>query len=725
MSKKYPCILQRSEEDCGVACLLTVAKYHGRNLKYGDVREAIGTNQQGSTLLGIRRGAEAIGINARAIKVSPEVLDKLDKLPLPSVLHWNGYHYVVLYGKKGRKFVIADPQSGTRTISRQELVSSWKGCLMLVLEVDHTRFFAQPDQVEAVGYKRFLKRIVPNQGTLYRILILNMVLGLLQVASSFFLQIITDDVLIREDTKLLIRLSMAVIGATLLSSSLRWVQSNLITHLAQKLELGLIFDFTRHVLQLPLSYFESRRSGEIASRLRDVQDVNQLVAQIVISIPSQIFGALVATALMLSYSWKLTIVVMAISAVMTTTTVAFQPVLGQKTKQVISLSAENQAGLIESLRGILTTKTTNAAPQIWEETQARFGRLANLYYSVSKIEIINDTFSRLILEVGAIALLAVGSALVIQKEITIGQLIAFKFMGDNFFGVVNSLIGFVYEFTRSKSIVQRLTEVLEISPENEQDRKKTFAKIPYSADIACSDVSFQYSGRIQFLTDFSVKIPGGQTTALIGESGCGKTTLVKLLTGLYPLQSGNIRLGDYNIQDMPLDCLRQQVILVPQETHFWTMSILDNFRLCVPDITFKQIVRACRVTGADEFISGLPNKYQTVLGEFGANLSGGQRQRLAMARAIVQNPPILILDESTANLDPISEQKILQSLTAERLGKTTITISHRPSVISKADWVIQLEAGQVVHQGTPQSLSDKNSGSAFLVESSFLRLITN
>jgi ATP-binding cassette, subfamily C, bacterial len=716
MNKKYPCILQRSEEDCGVACLLTVAKYYGRNLKYGDVREAIGTNQQGSTLLGIRRGAEAIGINSRAIKVSPEVLDKLDKIPLPSILHWNGYHYVVLYGKKGRKFIIADPQSGTRIISRQELISSWKGCLMLVLEVDHARFSAQPDEEEKIGYNRFFKRVVPSRGTLFRILILNMVLGLLQIASSFFLQIITDDVLIRGDTKLLIRLSIAVIGATLMSSSLRWVQSNLITHLAQKLELGLIFDFTRHVLQLPLSYFESRRSGEIASRLRDVQDVNQLVSQIVIGIPSQVFGALVATALMVSYSWKLTIVVMVISAIMTITTVAFQPVLEQKTRQVISLSAENQAGLIESFRGILTTKTTNAAPQIWEEIQARFGRLANLYYNVSKIEIVNNTFSHLILEVGAIALLGIGSVLVIQKEITIGQLIAFKFMGDSFFGVVNSLIGFVYEFTRSKSIVQRLTEVLEISPENIADSKKTFAKIPYNADVVCDDVSFQYSGRVQFLTDFSVRIPGGQTTALIGESGCGKTTLVKLLTGLYPLQSGNIRLGDYNIQDITLDGLRQQVILVPQEPHFWTMSILDNFRLCVPDVTFKQIVRACKVTGADEFISKLPNKYQTVLGEFGANLSGGQRQRLAMSRAIVQNPPILILDESTANLDPISEQKILQSLTIERLGKTTITISHRPSVISRADWIIQLKDGGVVQQGTPQSISEKGLNSEFLLD---------
>jgi ATP-binding cassette, subfamily C, bacterial len=185
MNKKYPCILQRSEEDCGVACLLTVAKYYGRTLKYGDVRESIGTNQQGSTLLGIRRGAEAMGINARAIKVAPDVLNKLDKIPLPSVIHWRGYHYVVLYGKKGNKFIIADPQSGVRYVSRKELVGSWQGGLMLLLEVDPARFNAQVNEVEAIGYKRFFQRVIPNRGTLLRILVLNIVLGLLQIASSF------------------------------------------------------------------------------------------------------------------------------------------------------------------------------------------------------------------------------------------------------------------------------------------------------------------------------------------------------------------------------------------------------------------------------------------------------------------------------------------------------------------------------------------------------------
>lgn len=186
---------------------------------------------------------------------------------------------------------------------------------------------------------------------------------------------------------------------------------------------------------------------------------------------------------------------------------------------------------------------------------------------------------------------------------------------------------------------------------------------------------------------------------MIGQSGCGKSTLSKLISGLYEPQSGNIRIGLYNLQDLSLDCLRQQVVLIPQEPHFWSRSILDNFRLGNPHLEFEQIVKACQIANADGFISQLPNKYQTVLGEFGANLSGGQRQRLAIARAIVNNPPVLILDEATSGLDPIGEFEVLERLFAARKGKTTILITHRPAVVDRAEWVVLMNQGKLVVQG--------------------------
>jgi ABC-type bacteriocin/lantibiotic exporter with double-glycine peptidase domain len=225
-----------------------------------------------------------------------------------------------------------------------------------------------------------------------------------------------------------------------------------------------------------------------------------------------------------------------------------------------------------------------------------------------------------------------------------------------------------------------------------------------TADIYCENLRFHHSGRMDLLQDLDLTIPGGRMTALIGRSGCGKSTLAKLLAGLYQAQSGNIQYGIYDRGDLALDCLRQQVVLVPQDAHFWSRSIVDNFRFSYPDASLEQIVRACEMVGADEFIAQLPDEYQTVLGEFGANLSGGQRQRLAIARALLANPAILILDESTSALDPVSEAMLLERLQQHRRGQTTVLISHRPQVIGACDWVVMLEQGQVVSQGSPEEL---------------------
>jgi ABC-type bacteriocin/lantibiotic exporter with double-glycine peptidase domain len=321
-----------------------------------------------------------------------------------------------------------------------------------------------------------------------------------------------------------------------------------------------------------------------------------------------------------------------------------------------------------------------------------------------KLELHSGTITGVLSTITSIALLWLGSYLVIDQTLTVGQLLAYSGMSGNFLGFLGSVIGLVDEFIMAQVVIQRLTEVIDATSEDQQDGKKPWAEISSNADLTCSNLTFHHAGRVDLLQDFSLTIPGGKVVALVGQSGCGKSTLAKLLAGSYFPQSGNIRYGFYNQHDLSLDCLRQQVMLVPQEPHFWSRSIIDNFRFSYPHAPFESIVQACQITGADDFISHLPDKYQTVLGEFGANLSGGQRQRLAIARAIITNPPVLILDESTGALDPVSETQILQQLFRYRSGKTTIVISHRPSVVQQADWIVMLDQGHVIIQGTPEEL---------------------
>lgn len=703
---KYHNVSQHSEEDCGAACLATVARYYERTFTLNHVREAVGTGQLGTTLLGLKRGAEELGFNARSVRTSPEILKRVNEVPLPAIIHWMGYHWVVLYGKRGKKYVIADPAIGIRYLSKEELVAGWVDWMMLLLEADPVRFFAQPD--DQIGdFSRFFQRVWPYRWIILEAFLCALVVGLLSLASPLFIQFLTDEVLVRGDFKLLNAVAIAVIVMNIVSNGLTLVQSNLVAQFSQRLNLGLILEFGRQILRLPLPYYEARRSGEIVSRLGDIQQINRLVLQVVVGLPSQFFIGIVSFGFMLFYSWELTVVAIVAAILMSVTTIIFLPTLQQKTRSTLVLDAENQGVLVETFKGALTLKTTTAAPQFWEEFQSRFSRLANLTFNTTQIGITNSTFSKLVSSVGGVALLWFGSSLVISQKLSIGQLIAFNSLNGNFLALISSVVGFVDEFAQVKTATLRLTEVIDSTPETQTDTRKPLAEIPGNADITCTNLNFHYAGRVDLLENFSITIPGGRVIALIGKSGCGKSSLAKLIASLYSPQSGNIRVGLYNLQDLSLDCLRQQVVLVPQEPHFWSRSIVENFRLGTPQVTFEQIVRACRIAEADSFISKLPDTYQTVLGEFGANISGGQRQRLAIARAIVTDPPILILDESTAGLDPVSEAQVLNRLLSYRQGKTTILISHRPKVINRAEWIVFLDQGRLKTQGSSEELKSQ------------------
>ncbi|MFN6527995.1 peptidase domain-containing ABC transporter [Nostoc sp. ChiSLP03a] len=696
-------VLQHSEEDCGAACLATIAQHYGRTFGINKMRELVGTGKQGTTLLSLRRGAENLGFNTRPVRATPELIERLDRISLPAIIHWKGYHWVVLYAQKDQKYVIVDPAVGIRKLNHQELLEGWTNGVMLLLTPDETRFYQQEsDKID--GFGRFLKRVLPYSKILAEAIAINIVVGLLSLAYPLMMQLLTDDVLVRGDIQLLTTVAIAVITLNIFQAAIGIVQSHLVGQYAQRLELGLILDYGYKLLRLPLSYFEARRSGEVVSRIDDIERVHNLVSQIVLGLPSQFFIAVISLGIMIFYSWQLSLASLFVFIIVVGINWLFLPALRQKTRASIILNTEIQGFLVETFRGMQILKTTQGTPQAWEEYQANYGRLANFKWSTMKLGFYSTTVTTLFNSLTNIGLLWLGSYFVINRTLSIGQLLAFNGMSGNFLGFLSSVVGLVNEFITAQVVIQRLTEVLDATTEDEKECKKPWAEITADTDIICNNLNFHYQGRVNLLKDFSLIIPGGKVTALIGHSGCGKSTLVKLLAGLYDLQSGNIRYGNYNQQDISLDCRRQQIILIPQEPHFWSRSIIENFHFAYPSVNFEQIVRACQIAGADEFISNLPDKYQTVLGEFGANISGGQKQRLAIARAIVSNPPVLILDESTGALDPALETKVLDNLLADRQGQTTIMISHRPRVIERADFIVLLETGELKLTGTPNEL---------------------
>lgn len=698
---KYSIVLQQNEADCGAACLATAVKYHNRKIPISQIREAIGDPRLGNTIIGLKRGAENLGFIAQQVRASPELLKNLRKLSLPAIIHWQGYHWVVLYGKDAGKYVIADPAVGIRYLTTQELLEAWTNGLMLLLNPGELQL-PKSLRNNSGNYGHFVDKILSSRHLIIEIVLLNIIFGVLALVLPLSLRVIVDEILNTGDTQFLANLMIGVIFLTLFQGLVNFFQANLIANFTQHLNLELVLKFLQKVLDLPLKCFYLYSSQEITGRLSEIGITNQLIAKVTVTLPGQIFAGIASLFLMLIFSLKLTIVAIFTAMIMGIIVLIYLPLVEKKTQRIILTIEANQSLFSETYQGAITVKSNNTQSQIWSELNLRFGYLANLILRKVQTNIFSFSSGEIVEGLSNIIILWMGSYLVITGEISLGQLLAFYLMKGNVYKLLELMLSYSDELALIKTSNKRLSKVTDNWPQESQ--KSNWIRIQDQTDIIISNLGFSYSEKVTLLQDISVVIPGGKVTAIIGKSGCGKSTLAKLITRLYTLDQGNISYGNYNQQDLDLECLRQQVVLVPQESNFWNRSLVDNFRLIHPDANLEAIVQACQIVCADEFIKKLPDKYQTILGESAVNLAAGEKQRLAIARAVVKNPPILILDESTSLLDPILEAEVLERLLEYRRGKTTILITHSPRVIRRSDWVILLAQGGVKRQGTPNNL---------------------
>ncbi|MEM9484210.1 MAG: peptidase domain-containing ABC transporter [Cyanobacteria bacterium P01_F01_bin.116] len=700
---KYSFISQPREEDCGIACIAMVARHYGRKFTLSRICELVGTGQLGSSLLGLQQGAEALGFQARSGQATDDIFNRIHRLPLPAIIHWGRDRWVVFYGKQRDKYVIADPSVGVRYLTSEEVKRNWGDGAMLLLVPDEAFYRLSNDKPSRLA--GIVQQIWPYRLSLLQVLIYGLFIGFLSLSIPILVQLTTDEVIIGSDIELLPKVVAASLGFFVFKSLLNLAQVNLVANIFQKLELGLTLEFGRKLLKLPLNYYETRRSGEFSSHLKDISRINELIVDGAVQLPSLLFTAIVSIVCMAYfYSYRLTLFVLLTALLMLGATITLLPVFQKRLRRLLSLKAKNQALLVEIFRGAMTVKTTTAQPQLWKEMQGRFGNLASKKADSVQLSFLTSQLASLIAGIGSIIVFWLGTTMVINQELTLGKLLALSIMSHSFLKFINFLVKFSDRFMEVKTSVQRFDDVIDVQEENPDDWLKPLTEIPSSGDITFNQVNFHYPGRFNLLETFSLTIPGGKFSALVGASGSGKSTIAKILAGLHPYQSGEILVGPHNLRDLSTECVRQQIVLVSQTTHFWSRSILENFQICAPKASYKEIVEACQLTGASEFINDLPDGYLTVLGEFGSNLSGGQLQRLAIARALVLKPSILILDESTSALDPISEAEVLQRLLLQRRGHTTVVISHRSSVNRIVDWVAVINNGAADIAGSPEEL---------------------
>lgn len=704
--KKDLLIKQHDLKDCGAACLASVSAHYGLKIPIARIRQLSNTDTRGTNVLGMVQGLEKMGFNAKGVKGGA---DALPEIPLPAIAHIitkeQYHHYVVVYKVVKEKIEVMDPAFGKiEEYSVNDFSKIWTGVLILF---EPNEYFEQKDEKTSI-YKRFWNLVQPHKSILIQALLGALVYTILGLSTSIYIEKITDYVLIDGNKRLLNLLSVGMVVILLFQIFIGSMKSVLVLQTGQKMDKHLILGYYKHLLKLPQRFFDTMKVGEIISRVNDAVKIRTFINDVSIQIFVNIFIIILSFALMFTYYWKL--------ALITALVIPFYFLVYWMTnklnktveRKLMEESAELESHLVESITSVKTIKQFGVETFANNKTDNAFSKLLKTIYASVINALFSGNSSEFLSRIFTIVLLWVGSGYVIDRTITPGELLSFYALIGYLTGPVSQLIGMNKTIQNALIAADRLFEIMDL--EREEITEKIDLKKDDIGNIQFNDVYFSYGSRTDVFTGFNCIIEKGKTTALVGESGSGKTTLASLIQNLYPLKTGKILIGDYDVNYISNYSLRSLVSVVPQHIDLFSGNVIENIALGddYPDV--HRVLDITKKLGILSFVEKLPNGFQTYLGENGALLSGGQKQRIAIARALYKDPEILILDEATSSLDTESEQVIQNTLQEFRSqGKTMIVIAHRLSTIANADNILVMKEGQIIEQGTHNDLISQDS----------------
>ena len=704
--KKSIKIKQRDITDCGATCLASIAAFHNLNLPVARIRQFASTDKKGTNVLGIIEAANKIGFDAKGVRGE---FVSLFKIPKPSIAHIivneKLQHYVVIYKTTPKYIEVMNPADGAmQKYTHEEFKNVWMGILILL--IPNQNFEAGNSKVSISS--RFLSLIAPHKSIMLQALFGAFVYTIIGLSTSIYIQKIVDYVLIDGNRNLLNLMSLVMIGLLVAQVFIGASKSVFTLRTGQMIDAQLILGYYKHLLKLPQQFFDTMRVGEIISRINDAVKIRAFINDVVINLAVNIFIIILAFALMFTYYWKLALVILLIVPFYTIIYFITNRLNKKVERKLMENSAELESQLVESLNSINTIKSFGIESQTNFKTETRFVTLLRTVYHSGINSLFTSNSSEFFSRLFTIILLWVGAGFVLDNQITPGELLSFYALIAYFTGPVSSLIGMNKVIQSAVIAADRLFEIMDL--EREKDENKVKLSPDMIGDISFKDVHFRYGSRVTVFQQLNLTIPKGKVTAIVGVSGSGKSTLMAMLQNLYPIQSGNITIGNYDLKYIENDSLRSAVGVVPQKIDLFAGNVVENIAVGDPEPDMKRIIMICTSIGIIDFIEKLPNNFSTYLGENGATLSGGQKQRIAIARALYKNPEILILDEATSSLDSASEQYVQKMIEILRQhNKTIIIIAHRLSTVFNADKIVILDKGLVAEEGQHDELiSNRN-----------------
>lgn len=704
---KYCFVEQHDSTDCAAACMAMICSYYKKEVTITSLRDLMGTDIKGTNLIGITKCAEKLGFTTQAVRVDYKGFKSGYTLPaIANVVTKEGMsHFVVVFKVTEKYVIIGDPAKDIIKDKIEDFYASFTG--KLVLLAPNNEFVATKTSNSLVG--RYLHIFLAQKKLFASAVFASFCATVLGIVSSSLNSIIFDEVLPYSLTTVLNSVLVLFLMISITSILLDFFRQWILLHLSIKIDIPLMMGYFKHIYKLPMAFFSSRKTGDIITRFSDAFTIKDIFTSIALSLVIDISMAILSGIVLAKINIKLFVIILLMTLISIILVYIFkQPYKKINERQMQQASILNSE-IIEGIRAIETIKGNAVEDIELENIEREFIKSLKISYKEGMLSNIQNMISEIISGVGNLVLLYYGISQVMTNEISLGVYMAFMALSQYFLNPVGSLVGLQLEIQEAQISMKRLSEILDI--EIEQNDKKNMPQYKnisnITGDIEINNVTFRYGNRTPALNGVSVSIHAGEKVAIVGESGSGKTTLAKLLLKYYEPEDGFITINGINIVELNNQSLRENISYVPQNIELFSKSIFENIRVCNPQATMDEVVRACKKAMADDFIRKLPLQYGTFLEEGGNGLSGGERQRLAIARAFLKNNNFYIFDESTSNLDFQTENLIFETIFNTLQDQTVLIIAHRLSTIKKCDQIIVMDQGELIEKGTHEELLKK------------------
>jgi ATP-binding cassette, subfamily B, bacterial HlyB/CyaB len=687
--------------DSGLTCLVMLARLHGVAADPDQLVHEYRTGGQAFTQTEILLAAKKLGLQAKVFKTS---LDRLDKTPLPAMAVGTEGHFFLLAKSEEALALIHDPEAGRpQTISHEELKARWNGELILF-----TSRASLASELGKFDFTWFIPAVVKYRKLLLEVLLVSFVIQLFALVTPLFFQVVMDKVLVHRGFSTLDVIAAGFFVVVVFEVTLTALRSYVFAHTTSRIDVELGARLFRHLLSLPMAYFEERRVGDSVARVRELENIRAFLTGNALTVVLDLLFSIVFLAVMLYYSVWLTLIVVVSLPLYGILSALYTPALRGRLHEKFNRSAESQAFLVEAVSGIGTVKAMAVEPQLTRHWDKQLAAYVSASFRTATIGVFANGGVTLVSKLVTVATMWLGARLVIDGRMTVGQLIAFNMLAGQVAQPVMRLAQLWTDFQQTGISMQRLGDILNTHTEG-AGNKSTLP--PIQGRIEFDQVVFRYRpDSSEVLRGINLVIAPGEVIGIVGRSGSGKSTLAKLVQRLYVPERGRVLIDGMDLALADVSSLRRQIGVVLQENVLFNRSIRENIALVDPGAPMEMVIAAAKLSGAHEFILELPEAYDTLVGEHGSTLSGGQRQRIAIARALMANPRILIFDEATSALDYESERIIQNNMKAICQGRTVITIAHRLSAVRDANRIIVVDRGQIVEAGSHAELLSHEAG---------------